>query len=502
MPQSQSSLSAVSASGDSLGVDATVHLGSAYATRLSELTVPWEAARPDDPMLLALNSSLARTLGLDPAWLESESGIRFLLGNDLPEGSVPVAQVYSGHQFGSYASRLGDGRALLLGELTHEDGRLRDLHLKGSGRTPFARADGFAAVGPMLREHLMSEAMHAMGISTTRSLAVVETGRMVLRDAELLPGAVLARVASSHLRVGTFQYARSTGEEELLRRLADFAIERHYPELAEADEPYAELLSAVVDAQASLVASWMLVGFVHGVMNTDNTTISGETIDYGPCAFIDAYEPSTVFSSIDTVGRYAYGNQPGIMQWNVSRFADALLPLLHPEHDRAIEIAEDRVRGFGPAYGSAWLRGIRDKLGLSANAEDEMVSKLAAELLAELQSHRIDFTEFFRALSYAAAGDSSRLQQLFPDEETPGGWYAEWSGLGADAELMFGVNPAYIPRNHIVDEALAVASDGDLAPFEALLSVVTHPYEERPELDRFAHPSPHGARPHVTYCGT
>ncbi|MFT4231496.1 MAG: protein adenylyltransferase SelO family protein, partial [Leucobacter sp.] len=362
----------------------TPALGGAFACALPELAVPWEAMRPEDPTLLRLNEPLARELGLDPERLRGEAGVRFLLGNELPEGAAPVAQAYAGHQFGAYAPRLGDGRALLLGELDDAQGRPRELHLKGSGRTPFARgADGFAAVGPMLREYLMGEAMHALGIPTTRALAVVATGRRVVREESLdaLPGAVLARVASSHLRVGTFQYARSLGDAALLRRLADFAIERHLPRLAEGDAPYLGLLKAVIAAQARLVASWMLVGFVHGVMNTDNTTISGETIDYGPCAFMDAYDPATVFSSIDAFGRYAYGNQPGIALWNLTRFAEALLPL----------IAEEAAGSAGPgdAAGAAGA-GAGEDTESAGGGPDPATAPDAVERARELALAALD----------------------------------------------------------------------------------------------------------------
>lgn len=349
-----------------------ISLDDSFARALPELSAPWQAMRPEDPAILALNDRLARELGLDPAVLRTESGVRFLLGNELPEGASPVAQAYAGHQFGGYSPRLGDGRALLLGEITDVSGRARDLHLKGSGPTPFARADGFAAVGPMLREYLMGEAMHALGIPTTRALAVIGTGRLIAREQslDLLPGAVLVRVASTHLRVGSFQYARAlgfgeSGSVEPLRRLADFAIARHYPRLAESDDPYLGLLETVIAAQARLVASWMLVGFVHGVMNTDNMTISGETIDYGPCAFIDAYDPGAVFSSIDRGGRYAYGRQPAIALWNLTRFAEALLPLLGEDIEAAKASAEGALGGYEGQYNEAWVAGMRAKLGLA-----------------------------------------------------------------------------------------------------------------------------------------
>lgn len=480
-----------------------VPLTSRYAGKLEELVIPWQAARPDQPSLAALNVPLARQLGLDASWLRSESGIRFLLGNELPDSAKPVAQAYAGHQFGAYVPRLGDGRALLLGELRDIDGHIVDIHLKGSGKTPFARADGFAALGPMLREYVMGEAMHALGIPTTRALAVVGTGEVVRRPPEVLSGAVLARVASSHLRVGTFQYARGSGDVELLRRLADFAIARHYPELADSAEPYAELLTAVTRAQAELVAQWMLVGFVHGVMNTDNTTISGETIDYGPCAFIDAYDPAAVFSSIDHRGRYAFANQPGIALWNLSRLADSLLPLLGTDQDAAVKTAEKRLQAFHEHHEWALLAGMRAKLGVPG-ASDEAVGRIAKPLLAQLHAQRIDYHLFFRALADSARGDSAAFDALFEGSgAAPSGeWFDAWLALQPDAAAMDAANPLYVPRNHIVEEVLEAATRGDLEPFEELVDVLAHPYEQRPGLERFAATPEPGAWPHVTYCGT
>lgn len=511
-----------------------IALDDAFARTLPELAVPWRAMRPEDPAILALNEALATELGLDPAALRGEPGVRFLLGNELPEGAAPVAQAYAGHQFGGYVPRLGDGRALLLGEIVDVSGQRRDLHLKGSGRTPFARgADGFAAVGPMLREYLMGEAMHALGIPTTRALAVVATGQRVVRDdvLDVLPGAVLVRVASSHLRVGSFQYARSLGDVEVLRRLADFAIERHFPELAQSQAPYLGLLEAVVEAQARLVASWMLVGFVHGVMNTDNTTISGETIDYGPCAFMDAYDPATVFSSIDRRGRYAYGNQPGIALWNLTRFAETLLPLLggadtsdaganaaetdadpgagdpetgDPETAKARALRA--LDGFAARYGEAWADGMRAKLGVAdvsgsrSPVGEETLARLSSGLLQELQEHGIDYTTAFRALGEAARGREEAYRALTGG--APGEWFAEWRALDPDADAMDRANPVYVPRNHLVDEALDAATGGNLEPFQRILEAVTNPYEERPGLERYALPAPPGSRPFVSYCGT
>ncbi|WP_448628594.1 protein adenylyltransferase SelO [Geodermatophilus sp. URMC 64] len=477
----------------------TVALGDRFARELGELALPWQADPAPDPRLLVLNEPLAAELGLDPAWLASPEGVRLLVGNHVPSGAAPVAQAYAGHQFGWYAPRLGDGRALLLGELVDADGRLRDLHLKGSGRTPFSRgADGLAAVGPMLREYVVSEAMHALGVPTTRSLAVVATGRQVRREA-LLPGAVLARVAASHLRVGSFQYARATGDLDLLRRLTDHAIARHHPAAAEAERPAVALFEAVVAAQASLVARWMLLGFVHGVMNTDNMTVSGETIDYGPCAFMEAFDPATVYSSIDDSGRYAYGNQPLVAEWNLARFAEALLPLFSDDEEEAVALAQESLGGFRREYSAAWSAGMRAKLGLPDGADD---AALVDDLLALLQQDHVDHTSSYRALAGAARGDVDPARNLFLDLAGFDGWLARWRALEPDADAMDRVNPVYIPRNHLVEEALAAATDGDLAPLERLLDAVTAPYDERPGLDRYAAPAPQDFGAYRTFCGT
>lgn len=480
----------------------TVRLEHGFARELPELAVPWEAAPVPAPRLLTLNEPLAVDLCLDPEWLRSEDGLRLLVGTLVPEGARPVAQAYAGHQFGGFVPRLGDGRALLLGELTTADGHHRDLHLKGSGRTPFARGgDGLAAVGPMLREYVVSEAMHALGIPTTRSLAVLTTGRSVRRET-VLPGAVLARVASSHLRVGSFQYARATGDSDLLRRLADHAIARHFPAAAEADSPALALLEAVVAAQASLVAQWMLVGFVHGVMNTDNTTISGETIDYGPCAFLDAYDPATVFSSIDEVGRYAYGNQPVAVEWNLTRLAEAILPLLADDEERAIALAVEALEAFRSLYSAAWLGGMRDKLGLPAGVEAPDIAALAEQLLLLLRHDRVDHTSFFRGLSSVARGQAEPARRHFLDLEGIDAWLARWGALAPEPQLLDRTNPVYIPRNHLVEEALAAAVDGDLEPLGRLLEAVTAPYAERPALKRYAEPAPEHFGSYTTFCGT
>lgn len=466
----------------------------------------WQADTPQDARLLALNDELAGELGLDASWLRSSDGMRFLVGNALPSGANPVAQAYAGHQFGGFVPRLGDGRALLLGELVDARGRVRDIGLKGSGPTPFARGgDGLAAVGPMLREYVVSEAMHALGVPTTRSLAVVGTGRPVLREAEL-PGAVLTRVASSHLRVGTFQYAASVGgrddQADLLRRLADHAIARHHPSAAEADRPYLALYEAVVGVQASLIARWMLIGFVHGVMNTDNVTISGETIDYGPCAFMEGYDPDTVFSSIDFWGRYAYGNQPLMAGWNLARFAEALLPLFSDDLEEAVGLAEKAFGVFQPRYDAVWSSGMRAKLGLSADPEAAVVTSLVDDLLRLLKESRVDYTSFFRHLGRAARGDAEPARGLFIDLAGFDDWLSRWRALGPNADVMDRANPAYIPRNHLVEEALTAATAGDLDPVRRLLDAVTAPYDERPGLERYASPAPEDFGAYRTFCGT
>ena len=480
-----------------------VALDSRFARDLPELAVPWRAEEPPEPTLLVLNTELAAELGLDPAALRTPAGVGLLTGTVVPEGATPVAQAYAGHQFGAYSPQLGDGRALLLGELEDAHGRLRDLHLKGSGRTPFARGgDGLAAVGPMLREYIVSEAMHALGIPTTRSLAVVATGRFVRRD-EWLPGAVLARVASSHLRVGTFQYARATGDIALLRRLADHAIARHAPDAADDAQPYLALLRAVISAQARLVAQWMLVGFVHGVMNTDNMTISGETIDYGPCAFMEGFDPATVYSSIDAGGRYAYGNQPAIAEWDLTRFAEALLPLLAEQQDDAVALAVEALGGFAPQHRAAWSAGLRTKLGLPADDDGTDATIVVDELLALLESGRVDLTSGFRSLSAVARGHTEPAHELFDHRAAFDAWAERWLALRPDADAMDRVNPVYVPRNHLVEEALAAATEGDLDPLGPLLDAVSRPFEERPGLERYAAPGPERSfRAYRTYCGT
>ncbi|WP_435277551.1 protein adenylyltransferase SelO [Rhodococcus yananensis] len=485
------------------------HLERTFADELDGLAVPWQGADVPDPTLLVLNEPLAESLRLDPDELRTDAGVAVLSGATAPAGATPVAMAYAGHQFGGYAPLLGDGRALLLGELVDRAGRRVDLHLKGSGPTPFSRGgDGFAVVGPMLREYLIGEAMFALGIPTTRALSVIATGRPVHRDGTE-PGAVLARVASSHLRVGTFEFAARRGA--VLQPLADYAIARHHPELLERPEQgdgnrYLAFFEAVVEAQASLTAQWMLAGFVHGVMNTDNTTISGETIDYGPCAFLDAYDPAAVFSSIDHSGRYAFGNQPAVLAWNLARFAETLLPLVDPEPDRAITAATEVLAGFRERYELHRARGLAAKLGLPDSADTALVEALPA-LMAE---HRMDWTGTFRALADELRGDPTQLDALIAREHI-GPWLGRWRGALAEhgraaaetAVAMDGVNPIYIPRNHRVDAALRAATDGDLVPFRTLLEAVTHPFERRDEWAEFAAPAPREfGECFRTFCGT
>ena len=461
------------------------------------------------PRLLRLNVPLAEALGLDPVWLVSPAGVAMLAGNVMPEGAEPIAQAYAGHQFGQFVPSLGDGRAILLGEVVTPDGARRDLQLKGSGPTPFSRrGDGRAALGPVLREYIVSEAMAAFGIPTTRALAAVATGDWVFRE-DALPGAVLTRVAASHLRVGTFQYFAARRDTDALRVLVDHAIARHDPPAAGAANPALALLEGVVARQAALIARWMMVGFIHGVMNTDNCTISGETIDYGPCAFMDAYHPETVFSSIDQQGRYAFGNQPAIAHWNLARLAECLLPLISEEEDKALDLAREALAGFAPRFGAAWREGVLRKLGLVEEREgDEALVQDLFDLMAKGEA---DFTLTFRRLCDAAAGQGDGLRALFADPAALDPWLDRWRARLAQeagdaasrAAAMRAVNPAYIPRNHLVEEAIAAATQReDFSPFEELVAVLARPYEEQPGRERFATPPRPEERVLRTFCGT
>ena len=450
------------------------------------------------PYLLAFNSRLAEGLGLDPATLRAEAA-EVLSGRRLPAGAEPIAQAYAGHQFGGFSPQLGDGRALLLGEVVDPAGARWDIQLKGSGRTPFSRGgDGKAAVGPMLREYVMGEAMAALGIPTTRALAVVATGAPVLREVEL-PGAVLTRVAASHIRVGTFQFFAARGDQAQVRALADYTIARHFPDCAGADNPYVALFDQVIARQARLIAQWMGVGFVHGVMNTDNMALSGETIDYGPCAFMEGYAPGTVFSSIDHGGRYAYGNQPLILGWNLARLAESLLGLFDADQDRAVDMANGLLEGIAGRYRAEWVAVMRAKLGLAGAEEGD--GDLADGLLAAMDGQGADWTLTFRRLAGAVGGDAAMLAPLFADASALRDWLPRWQArLAPDAAARIrAANPAVIARNHKVEEALAAATAGDMAPFDALVAAVSEPFVER---EAYMLPAPQGFGRHVTFCGT
>jgi uncharacterized protein YdiU (UPF0061 family) len=476
-----------------------------WAESFPELSRPVTPVRPPEPRLLALGEEVARDIDLDPAYLGSAEGVRFLTGESFHEGRPPVAQLYAGHQWGVFKPVLGDGRAALLGERRDSRGRLRDVHLKGIGPTPLSRVDGYAVVGPMLREFLMGEAMHALGVPTTRMLAVVATGRPRELDGSLLPGAVLARTASGHVRFGSFEYVRAQEDLALLRRLADHVITRHYPQAAEARHPYRALLEGVVGAVAALTAHWMRIGFVHGVLSTDNVLVGAETVDYGPCAFLDAYEPGAYFSSIDRFGRYAYDRQPSIMQWNLERLGEALSPLLADETTAGEAVAAEIVAGFDAQYQRRWAEAFRTKLGLHTGVSAADAAPLAHDALTLLAEHKVDFTGFWRDLATAAEGDERAVRDRFlgPLPELDA-WLVQWRALAPDAATMRAVNPHYIARNHIVEGALQAANAGDLAPFEQLVKLLGNPYTERPgsEYLRFARPAPSGTPPHRTFCGT
>jgi uncharacterized protein YdiU (UPF0061 family) len=487
-----------------------------YARQLEGFYAPWQAAQVAQPELVIFNRVLATELGLDLEGLDSAVGAAIFSGNQLPFGATPLAQAYAGHQFGNYSPQLGDGRALLLGEITDTQGQRRDIAFKGSGRTPYSRGgDGKATLGPMLREYLISESMHALGIPTTRALAVVRTGEVILRD-DVLPGAVLTRVALSHLRVGTFQFFAARNDVDALRKLADYAIARHDPTLASTAHPYLSFLQAVSERQAELIAGWMLVGFIHGVMNTDNMTISGETIDYGPCAFMDSYDPATVFSSIDRQGRYAYANQPQIAQWNLARLAETLLPLIDDDPEHAVALATRVLETFTQSYQQHWLTGMRLKLGLAGEHEDDLA--LATDFLATMQGQQVDFTQAFRGLATALDGGEqgeADLRAQYDDAVPLDQWLPRWrKRLALDdagaPELeqrvasMRAVNPVYIPRNHLVEDALNMAvQKGDMAPFMRLLSLLQTPFEEQAGQGAYAEPASElESKRYRTFCGT
>jgi uncharacterized protein YdiU (UPF0061 family) len=485
-------------------------LENTYSALPSRFYARVAPARVKDPRLVVFNSRLASGLDLDPAVLEREAATWFS-GNQTPDDADPIAQAYAGHQFGGFVPQLGDGRAILLGERVGRDGVRRDIQLKGSGRTPFSRnGDGRAALGPMLREYLISEAMHALGIPTTRSLAVVTTGEQVVRE-DLLPGAVLARVAASHIRVGTFEYFAARDDREAVSQLLDYVITRHYPQARSAGVPALAVLESVAQRQAALIADWMSVGFIHGVMNTDNMAISGETIDYGPCAFMDVYDPNTVFSSIDHAGRYAYGNQPAIAQWNLARFAETLLPQIDADTGRAVELATAAVKNFMPVFDARLLTRMRRKIGLASGQEGDV--ELISALFATMQAAGADFTLTFRRLARSAAepADDASLLELFAPSSGIEDWLRRWrERLGTESQNvaeraanMRRVNPAFIPRNHRVEAVLEAAStQGDFGPFHRLLAILEHPYDDQPGREEYEQPPAPGERVHRTFCGT
>jgi uncharacterized protein YdiU (UPF0061 family) len=490
----------------SSGVEPAVAFDNSYARLPERFYARLDPSPVANPRLIKINEALAADLGLDADLLAAPNGVAILAGNRIAHGSLPIALAYAGHQFGNFVPQLGDGRAILLGEVVDRHGVRRDIQLKGSGPTPFSRrGDGRAALGPVLREYIVSEAMMALGIPTTRSLAAVATGEPVMRET-VLPGAVLTRVASSHIRVGTFQFFAARGDAEALRLLADHVIARHYPDARNEPDPYRALFDGVIARQGELLAKWMLVGFIHGVMNTDNCSIAGETIDYGPCAFMDAYKPDTVFSSIDHGGRYAYANQPRIGHWNLARFGETLLPLLADDTDKALAIANESLAAFQARYAQALLAGMRRKLGLGTEQEDD--ASLAQDLLNAMAGGQADFTATFRQLDPET---DDKVQPLFADPAAYDAWAVRWrerlarepQDAAARRAAMQAANPVYIPRNHRVEAAIAAAVEReDFAPFEELLKVLARPYEERAEFAGYAEPAPPDQGVYRTFCGT
>jgi uncharacterized protein YdiU (UPF0061 family) len=494
-----------------------------YARELSGFYAACLPAGSPEPDLLYLNQTLGEDLCLDLNLYDTPTLAALFSGNRLPEGAEPIAQAYAGHQFGHFSPQLGDGRALIIGEVINQQGKRYDICFKGSGRTPFSRGgDGKAAIGPMLREVLIGEAMHALGVPTTRALAVAGTGEPVYRDT-VLPGAVLTRVADSHIRIGTFEFFAARGEHDRVKRLADYTIARHYPALSGQTNSCLEFLRAVTQRQAALVAHWMSLGFIHGVMNTDNVSIAGETIDYGPCAFMEAYNPNAVFSSIDGQGRYAYNSQPPIAQWNLARLAETLLPLLSDDKHRAIALAKEVIESFSETYRHNWLEIMRAKLGLSSGTDQDLLvdTALIDEWLTLLHTDKVDYTLAWRKLADAAEGQLSELRNLFPKQMALDAWLVKWQTRCVEVDsgsvsmnridsaqrrgqAMREVNPWLIPRNHHVEEALAAASNEyDLEPFEELLAVLQRPYDENLNSAKFAGPAADSFTAcYRTFCGT
>lgn len=483
-----------------------IKFDNTYARLPDDFYVKMAPAHVPEAHLIRANTELATELGIDSDWLTSDDGVGMLAGNYVPPGAEPLAQAYAGHQFGGFVPQLGDGRAILLGEVVDPHGIHRDIQLKGSGRTPFSRnGDGKSALGPVIREYLISEAMHALGVPTTRALGAVTTGETVLRQEGSLAGGVFTRVASSHIRVGTFQYFAAHGDTDAVRTLADYAIARHYPGClctADPNPPYAAFLKSVMKAQAGLVAHWMSLGFIHGVMNTDNTAISGETIDYGPCAFMDVFHPQCVFSSIDRQARYAWGNQPNIALWNLTRLAETLLPLLDEKEDKAMAIADETLNGFSEHFSDQYMTRFRAKFGL-IDAQDDEVIQSGLSLIATQQ---VDFTLFFRNLTCAATGDDPEaLTALFPDQAAFENWFKQWLSV-VDSEIglaaMKKANPILIPRNHRVEQAIQGAYAGDYTQFHRLTEALEKPFEESEECaDLEAAPRPEEIVTE-TFCGT
>ncbi len=461
------------------------------------------------PKLIRINHALAAELGVDPQSLSSAQGLEILAGNQTARGSDPLAMAYAGHQFGGFVPQLGDGRAILLGEVIDRNGVRKDVQLKGSGKTPYSRqGDGRAALGPVLREYIVSEAMAALGIPTTRALAAVLTGEMVCRDVPL-PGAILTRVATSHVRIGTFQFFAARQNLDMVKRLADYVIERHYPEAQDAENKYREFLNLVIQRQADLVGQWMLIGFIHGVMNTDNMSVVGETIDYGPCAFMDTYHPETVYSSIDHRGRYAFCNQPGIAQWNLARLAETLLPLLSNNNDNALGEAQDAVNAYPLKFDASYSEGLTKKIGLSHSPENV---QLAHDLLDRMAQSNADFTLVFRRLcDVTSETDEKDGEKFFDDPSLFQDWSKKWhAALHAEKRdpkdrrsLMRKINPAFIPRNHLVEEAISAAEEqNDFTVFEKLLSVLEKPFDDQPLNERYSRPPRPDQVVHKTFCGT
>ena len=474
-----------------------------YAQLPGRFFAKQEPARVPEPKLIRLNRELAAKLSLDTDWLASADGVAMLAGNAIPEGADPIAQAYAGHQFGGFVPQLGDGRAILLGEVLDTDGARHDVQLKGSGRTPFSRGgDGKSALGPVIREYVVSEAMAALGVPTTRALAAVTTGERVMRQEGPLRGAVFTRVARSHIRVGTFQYFLARKDIDALRLLADHAIARHYSDAAEAPAPYVALLESVTAAQADLIAQWMSLGFIHGVMNTDNTAISGETIDYGPCAFMDAFHSQCVFSSIDSGGRYAWGKQPDIGLWNLTRFAETLLPLLSEDPSKATKIAEGALSGYAERFGGQYITRFRTKLGLPPEAPVELIT----ECLDLLGAQEIDFSLFFRRLTrVAGGGDSGTLATMFSSSEPFEQWFTQWRHAADPAKHLVGMraaNPVRIPRNHRVEQAIQSAYRGDFAPFHRLIDALAAPYADQVEYGDLEAAPRLEEIVYETFCGT